>query len=227
MSSTNPRIAVPTASTGRTQRRHRSSGQARREALLRATMDVIASKGVAGVTHRAVTDAAGVPLATVSYFFDSIDDLTAEAIRTFTARRVDELQQEVEQAADTSVPGANVNRTVAANRLSDRAQILAMVEAYLHAAREPSMRELVTEMLRSFDALATATLQIAGAPSPQLIARPFVALVDGYSLHSMASDDQQVPTDDLNDALSALFLGYLLQQGHVDQAIEMSANRPR
>ncbi|AJW40250.1 Transcriptional regulator, TetR [Rhodococcus sp. B7740] len=186
---------------------------------------MIAAHGVAGVTHRAVTEAAGVPLATVSYFFDSIDDLTTEAIRTFTARRVEELHTRVEQSADSSVPGALVNQTVADNRLSDRAQILAMFESYLYAAREPSMRDLVTDMLGSFEALAATTLRIAGAPSPEPIARSFVALVDGYSLHSMASDRQQVQTAELNDALSAMFLGYLLQQGHTEQAINMAADR--
>ncbi|GAA1463496.1 hypothetical protein GCM10009619_42150 [Williamsia maris] len=179
------------------------------------------------MTHRAVTETANVPLATVSYFFDSINDLTIEAIRAFTARRVDELQKLVEQAADTSVAGANVNKAVADNRVSDRAQLLAMVEAYLYAAREPTMRDLVGEMLAAFEALAASTLRIAGAPAPDPIARSFVALVDGYSLHSMSSDRQQVPTDNLNDALGALFLGYLLQQGHVDQAVQLAANRPQ
>ena len=44
-----------------------------------------AERGAAGVTHRAVTERAGVPLATASYFFSSIDDLVAEALRTFVA----------------------------------------------------------------------------------------------------------------------------------------------
>lgn len=204
----------------RVRRRHRPAGQARREALLRATVDVIAAQGVAGVTHRTVTEAAGVPLATVSYFFDSIDELAAEAIRVFTSRRVEEVNQAVQAAAESSA-----GTTVAENRLADRAQLIAMVEAYLHAAREPDMRELAAEMLTSFENLAASTLRRAGAPEPESSARSFVALIDGYTLHSMASADQQVAVDDLNDALSALFVGHLLLDGHTEQALTLAAMR--
>lgn len=208
---------------GRLRRRHRSTGQARREALLRAAIDVIAAKGAAAVTHRAVTEAAGVPLATASYFFDSINELTAEAIQVHTTRRVQELQKLTEEAASASL-GNGVDRAVAENRLADRAQILAMVEVYLYAARNSDRRELAAQMLASFEALAADALRAAGAPSPEPMARSFVALVDGYSLNSMASADQQVPIEDLNEAFRAMFLGYLLQQGHIELAMTLATS---
>lgn len=208
---------------GRLRRRHRSTGQARREALLRAAIDVIAAKGAAAVTHRAVTAAAGVPLATASYFFDSINELTAEAIQVHTERRVQELQKLIEEASGAS-PANGVDRAIAENRLSDRAQILAMVEVYLYAARNSDKRELASQMLSSFEALAANALRAAGAPSPEPMARSFVALADGYSLNSMASADQQVPIEDLNAAFRAMFLGYLLQQGHIELATTLAAS---
>jgi DNA-binding transcriptional regulator YbjK len=64
------------------EREHRRRSLERRAALVRATISVLADRGVAGVTHRAVTEAAGVPLATVSYFWSSIDELTNEALST-------------------------------------------------------------------------------------------------------------------------------------------------
>ncbi len=175
------------------------------------------------MTHRAVTEAAGVPLATASYFFDSINELTAEAIQVHTTRRVQELQKLTEEAASAS-PGNGVDRVVAENRLADRAQILAMVEVYLYAARNSDRRELAAQMLASFEALAADALRAAGAPSPEPMARSFVALVDGYSLNSMASADQQVPIEDLNEAFRAMFLGYLLQQGHIELAMTLATS---
>ena len=59
----------------------RRKSQPRREALLAAAVQVVGSQGLAGTTHRSVTEAAGVPLATASYYFSSIDELVAEARR--------------------------------------------------------------------------------------------------------------------------------------------------
>src|SRR5690606_7224089 len=78
-------------------RRHRPSAQARRDALLRAAVEVAAERGAAGTTHRAVTERAGLPLATASYFFASIDDLVAEALRTFVTEEAARLEDLAEQ----------------------------------------------------------------------------------------------------------------------------------
>ena len=185
---------------------------------------MIASRGVSGVTHRSVTETAGVPLATVSYFFDTIETLTSEAIRTLTARRIDDSREQVEREANNAVAGSDVSHTVADNRLSDRAQIMAMVEGNLHAAREPSMRPLVGEMLSSFDEAATASLEVAGSTSTRATARSFVALVDGFTLHPMASESQEVSTSELDNALAALLLGELVLEGRHERAADL---RPR
>ena len=56
-------------------------GEARREAILKATLDVIAAHGTDGVTHRAVAAAAGVPLSATTYWFSSRDELLEETLR--------------------------------------------------------------------------------------------------------------------------------------------------
>ena len=45
------------------------------EAILEAALRVIAERGVEAVTHRAVADAAGVPLSATTYYFESLDEL--------------------------------------------------------------------------------------------------------------------------------------------------------
>src|SRR5262249_13965204 len=65
--------------------------QPRRDALLAAAVEVVGTEGLAGTTHRAVTEAAGVPLATASYYFSSIGELVAEALREFVQRRAAEM----------------------------------------------------------------------------------------------------------------------------------------
>src|SRR5438445_9572836 len=113
------------------ERRHGSSALARREALLRATVEVAAEVGIAGITHRAVTEKAGLPLATISYFFASIDELAAEALQVFTDADAAAQIALAEQLADqhgTPDEVATAFAAVAAPRWPDT---LAMLEAYL------------------------------------------------------------------------------------------------
>lgn len=57
----------------------RLRGDASRRAILDAAGAVIARDGVAAITHRAVAEVAGVPLARVSYHFSKVDDLLVAA----------------------------------------------------------------------------------------------------------------------------------------------------
>lgn len=51
-------------------------GEVRRDAILRATWEVMLRDGVCGVRHRALA-AAGVPLSSTTYYFKDIQDLLA------------------------------------------------------------------------------------------------------------------------------------------------------
>lgn len=46
-----------------------------------AALDIVAERGVEGLTHRAVAQKAGVPLGSTTYHFKALDDLLAAAIR--------------------------------------------------------------------------------------------------------------------------------------------------
>ncbi len=61
----------------------RSDGKARREALLKATLELIINDGVRGVRHRAVATKAAVPLAATTYYFADIYDLIHDAFIYF------------------------------------------------------------------------------------------------------------------------------------------------
>jgi TetR/AcrR family transcriptional regulator, regulator of biofilm formation and stress response len=192
------------------QRRHRARGQIRREALLQAAAEVAAEEGIGAVTHRRVTERAGVPLATVSYFFDSIDELATEALRVFTATRTAELEAlaaalEAEQRSPDEIAEA-----LALASASERTWTLAQFEAYMEAARQPGLRQAVTETLVALDQVAAAVLRTAGAADPEGTAASFVALIDGLALRRLALD-QPVDADTLRRSLRALFVGYLVE----------------
>jgi TetR/AcrR family transcriptional regulator, regulator of biofilm formation and stress response len=206
-------------------RRHRPSAQARREALLRAAVEVAAERGVAGTTHRAVTERAGLPLATASYFFASIDDLVAEALRSFVADEAARLEAIAEQLdGDAERPDDLAAALSEASMPSGPLPwALAQFEAYLQAARDDTMRPPVADALAAYEHVAELALAAAGAaPEAAAGAAPaFNALADGFALHRLARP-QAGDVAALQRALRLLFLGLLVEQGEIDRAARLA-----
>ena len=55
-------------------------GERRRFALVSAAADLLCEGGFDAVRHRAVARRAGLPLASTTYYFSSLDDLIAKAV---------------------------------------------------------------------------------------------------------------------------------------------------
>ncbi|MCK0089242.1 TetR family transcriptional regulator [Rhodococcus sp. F64268] len=56
----------------------------RRDQIIDATLEVIATEGVAGTTARKIAARADVPLGSITYHFESMDDLLREAFTRYT-----------------------------------------------------------------------------------------------------------------------------------------------
>ncbi len=56
----------------------------RREKILQATLDTIAEHGIHAVTHRKIASCAGVPLGSMTYYFEGMESLLEEAFTWFT-----------------------------------------------------------------------------------------------------------------------------------------------
>ncbi|MGC7327693.1 TetR family transcriptional regulator, partial [Mycobacteroides abscessus subsp. abscessus] len=55
-------------------------GERRRRALISAAADLLRDNGIDAVRHRAVAQRAGLPLASTTYYFSSLEDLIARAV---------------------------------------------------------------------------------------------------------------------------------------------------
>lgn len=190
---------------------HRESAQRRREALLRAAIEIVAESGTGAATHRAIAARAGVPPATTSYFFASIDDLLVEATRHFTAEQAGAYAALAAELVDAP-PSEFAARFAAALMASDRTVELAQVEAYLHAARDPALRAGAAEVMDAFERATIASLTAVGVEEPARHARTFMAFVDGFILQHLANPN---PDDEerLRDGLNALFVAALRSTG--------------
>jgi DNA-binding transcriptional regulator YbjK len=200
-------------------RRHRASAQARREALLRAAMEVAAERGMAGVSHRTVTEKAGLPLATISYFFDSITELAQEAIRVFVEADTAEQLALAESLGERHSAPADILAAFAEAAAPRRPETPALLEVLLHASRSPELRGAVTEAIEAGRHVAEAAARAGGASNPDSAA--ILALAHGYALHRLAAPDT-VAADALQRGLRALLLGGLLDQGHVELAVRLA-----
>jgi TetR/AcrR family transcriptional regulator, regulator of biofilm formation and stress response len=180
----------------------------RRDALLAAAVQVVGERGVAGTTHRAVTERAKVPLATVSYYFSSIDELIAEALTVFVKQRAEEMALPKDRAAEAAP--ADVAEWYAEQVMNlEKGKRLAFYEVLLNAARTPELQEAARNALKSYQDWAVAGLNAAGAPRGVSGARAFVALGLGFGLLHLV-DEQDSDTDELFVALRDLFIGSVL-----------------
>lgn len=201
-------------------RRHQARAQVRRDALLRATVEVVGTKGFAGITHRAVTEAAGLPLATVSYFFPSIAALAREAMEVFVGADIALLN---ELASSLAMEQRKADDVISAFALATTPRwpdTAALFDAYLTAARQPEFRDTIGAALIAARRTAAAGVTAAGAPRGEEVAAGLVALSQGFAFHTLAVPDL-VDNDAQRRALRTMFIGHLVECGLVDEALQM------
>lgn len=189
---------------------HRARGQARREQLLVAAIEVVAERGTGAATHRAIAERAGVPASTTTYFFSSIRELILEAMRHFTMLQVEQLAAfntvlEQRSSSLAEIAGLFADALCAAPTSHNIAQF----EAYLTAARvdDPDDKAAITGVMAAFEEIAAAALRAFGVERAEEVAPLFVAVVDGLSLRHIATGEP-AERDLMADVLHRLMLSY-------------------
>jgi len=162
--------------------------RARREALLRAAVALLAQGGVKAVTHRAVSARAGLPPASAGYYFKTIDDLIEAALREYTRQRMRELTRLFDEAVAGVVDPFEVGERIATALVrGTNPDSVCQYEVYLEAARNPALRDAVDSTMAGFEQVAAERLRALGVRSPRLAAKAFVAVADGFALHRLAA----------------------------------------
>jgi TetR/AcrR family transcriptional regulator, regulator of biofilm formation and stress response len=199
---------VAAASAGRGQER----GRVRRTALLRAAIALLAEGGGRAVTHRAVAAKAGVPLAATTYYFDSIQQLTDEALRLHVGERVEYFRGLRALADDSTLPIDDIAAVIVeALTAHDPRDTVAQFEVFLEAVRNPELRDAVAAALDAFEELIHSILVSLGATEPDAATSAFLCLLNGYAINHVARprpDD----AEKLQWAMRALFLTQLMTE---------------
>lgn len=159
-------------------RRPRRFDPDRKDRIIDAALDVIADHGVRGTTHRLIAAAADVPLGSMTYHFDSLDDLMLQAFTRHAAlmatayeRHFDGVRtrDDLVQAIANLVLGADADRDSAIN-----------FELYLAAVHNPALRSVTQGWMESSRAVLHRYLD-------PVTARGVDALIEGLIIHSILS----------------------------------------
>jgi len=186
---------------------HRESTLRRRQALLDAAVEVVAERGVGAPTHRAVAARAGLPLATTSYFFDSLDDLLMAAMRQFTAETISRSEELAAfLGADQITPEQAADAFVDLLVAQPTWRLVAQFEAYMEASRRDDARIEINKVLDTFVTTASKALAAAGLEEPDAAALAFIALADGFSLQRIVRGEPDPAT--IKDAFRRLLASY-------------------
>ncbi|WP_353816553.1 TetR/AcrR family transcriptional regulator [Agromyces sp. SYSU T00266] len=179
---------MPRAESNVGSRRGRRNDPDRRDRIIDACLDVIAESGVAGASHRRVAERAGVPLGSMTYHFDGIDDLLNQAFARFTTTISERFEERMASAHD---PASALDAVIAIIRddvFGSSRELVLTHELYTLAARERGYRRLTAEWM----ARSRAALEQHFDPET---ARILDALIEGLTLHRALDDDRPDSVD--------------------------------
>jgi len=207
--------------TARVPRQQRA--ELRRDALVAAASKVIGRSGPSAFTARAVATAAGLPLAAVSYYFPSLDDLLSAAIGEVVGGWLADGEKGAKAAMSAEgVEPAVLAITAALLPGGSPEAIRLRYEHLLAAGTNPVTAAALAELRPRLASLIREILTGTGVRSA-ISADAIISLVDGAAIGATSEGDR-TPRSRIEAALREV-LGRE-HQGSDDQPIQSANDRP-
>ncbi len=170
-----------------------SAAEGRRREILAAAISVIAAGGADAVTHRRVAAEAGVPLGSLTYYFESREELIREAFR-FYIDEATAFMLEIERDIPMKTAADIVELiTEIMRREFMRPELLrAEYELILHASRDEQVAKEFAAWERGLEMRLAAPLEQLGAERPIAAARTILHLVRGFELEQIAHRAEEI-----------------------------------
>lgn len=153
-------------------------GREVRRRLLRAAAELIAERGWAAVSTRAVAERAEVVPGLVHYHFTSVQALLSAAAVGTMREYLDAIEPMLAQAR---TPEELVRTSVASldDFTGDDPVSVLFIETYLAAARDPELREAVAAVLMEFRERFATWFRANGVADPEATAAVLGSALDG------------------------------------------------
>lgn len=175
-------------------------GEARRRALLEATLRLVGKEGAGAVTHRAVAAEAGLPLAATTYYFSSREELLAEALEHTAGEDLAQLARDEPLLAAPPLTVETLSERLAdlvvAWLRGDRPTLLAQYEISLEAARRPELAATSRAWSDAYVEAIAVPLAALGSDDPRADGRLVFAALCGVVL-----DELSAPHDDFEGSV--------------------------
>ncbi|MER8157893.1 TetR/AcrR family transcriptional regulator [Streptomyces sp. NPDC094472] len=181
-----------------------ASAASRAELIADTALGLLAERGMRGLTHRAVDEAAGLPLGSTSNHARTRAALLKTAVRRLAQREAevltpDEMPRSAEAAPDGGDPVAELADalSLALHRslTAQRDLLIARYELALEATRRPELREFYDATGRGFREPLEAMMTALGSTEPRRHARSLVAWCEGLMFSCAAGADHDAVPD--------------------------------
>lgn len=172
-----------------------AKGERRRQELVAAAAALLRSGGFDAVRHRAVAERAGLPLASTTYYFASLEDLVTAAVERMDRDALAEGRTQLDAlpvgTIDTpAVVGLVLDLLLGPeSRAGGLDAVLLRYERLVGAGRRPYLTPLMRELRVELDALLTEILERSGRPLDPVALRDLVSLVDGAVISALIEAD--------------------------------------
>ncbi|KDE99233.1 TetR family transcriptional regulator [Mycolicibacterium aromaticivorans JS19b1 = JCM 16368] len=169
-------------------------GERRRYALISAAAELLREGGFEAVRHRSVARRAGLPLASTTYYFSSLDDLVLKAVEYICAVETAQLRARVD-ALPRRRRGAEAIADVLVDLLvgdpdgeASSEELISRYERYIACARQAELREIQHRLARQrVDAVVSAMAR-SGRNARTDLVTALVNAVDGSVVSALVSD---------------------------------------
>jgi len=168
-------------------------GERRRYALVSAAADLLCEGGFDAVRHRAVARRAGLPLASTTYYFSSLDDLIAKAVEYVGTRETEQLRTQVSTLSRRR-RGAEATADILVDLLiGDNPErvtelMISRYERYIACARQPGLRDIQRRILRQRSEAVVEVVERSGRSVRAELVTALVCAVDGAVVAALVGD---------------------------------------
>ncbi|MCU3025104.1 TetR family transcriptional regulator, partial [Enterobacter hormaechei subsp. steigerwaltii] len=148
----------------------------RREKILQATLDTIAEHGIHAVTHRKIATCAGVPLGSMTYYFDGMESLLEEAFTWFTQQMSQQYRDFFAGVTGRERACEAITTLIHSSAVTTPHNMALMYQLYAFMHRSAALKTVMQDWMK----MSQATLEQWFDPAT---ARALDAFIEGMTLH--------------------------------------------
>jgi DNA-binding transcriptional regulator YbjK len=172
-------------------------GERRRAALVEAGAQLLVEHGFNAVRHRGVAERAGLPLASTTYYFSSLDDLVTAVVEHQARGELARGQKRLDELA-TRQRGVSTVVDLVLDMLLGKEQttieadaewVLLRYERLVATGRRPYLRPLMHQLGIELRALLSEIFARSGKPVDAEELERLIALVDGAVVNALIEVD--------------------------------------